>query len=147
MNLKIKISIVSLLIIVGCGQTIDKDSLRETQEGTVIGMAGENNTFVWKGIPFAKPPIGELRWKAPQDTASRNKTLEAIEFKSACFQGSSRLQGDSEDKWSGSEDCLYLNIWTPQLTESLIEDNQEKLPVMMWIHGGGNTTGKMFTYN
>ena len=57
MNIKIKISIVSLLIIVGCGQTIDKDSLRETQEGTVIGMAGENNTFVWKGIPFAKPPI------------------------------------------------------------------------------------------
>ena len=147
MNIKIKISIVSLLIIVGCGQTIDKDSLRETQEGTVIGMAGENNTFVWKGIPFAKPPIGELRWKAPQDTASRNETLEAIEFKSACFQGSSRLQGDTEDKWSGSEDCLYLNIWTPQLTESLIEDNQEKLPVMMWIHGGGNTTGSAHVYD
>ena len=71
MNIKIKISIVSLLIIVGCGQTIDKDSLRDTQEGAVIGMEGENNTFVWKGIPFAKPPIGELRWKAPQDTASR----------------------------------------------------------------------------
>ena len=75
MNIKIKISIVFLLIITGCGQTIDKDSLRETQEGTVIGMAGENNTFVWKGIPFAKPPILELRWKAPRDTASRNEKI------------------------------------------------------------------------
>ena len=82
MNMKIKISIISLLIIVGCGQTIDQDSLRNTQEGLVIGMEGENNTFAWKGIPFAKPPIGELRWKAPQDASAWNGTLEAIEFKS-----------------------------------------------------------------
>ena len=140
MNMKIKISIISLLIIVSCGQTIDQDSLRNTQEGLVIGMEGENNTFAWKGIPFAKPPIGELRWKAPQDASAWNGTLEAIEFKSACFQGSSMIQGDSEGKWSGNEDCLYLNVWTPQLTEDQLENNQEKLPVMMWIHGGGNTT-------
>ena len=147
MNMKIKISIISLLIIVGCGQTIDQDSLRNTQEGLVIGMEGENNTFAWKGIPFAKPPIGELRWKAPQDASAWNGTLEAIEFKSACFQGSSMIQGDSEDKWSGSEDCLYLNIWTPQLTQGQLENNQEKLPVMMWIHGGGNTTGSAHVYD
>ena len=147
MNMKIKISIISLLIIAGCGQTIDQDSLRNTQEGLVIGMAGENNTFAWKGIPFAKPPIGELRWKAPQDASAWNGTLEAIEFKSACFQGSSMIQGDSEGKWSGNEDCLYLNVWTPQLTEDQLENNQEKLPVMMWIHGGGNTTGSAHVYD
>jgi len=147
MNIKIKISIISLLIIVGCGQTIDQDSLRNTQEGLVIGMKGENNTFAWKGIPFAKPPIGELRWKAPQDASAWNGTLEAIEFKSACFQGSSMIQGDSEGKWSGNEDCLYLNVWTPQLTEDQLENNQEKLPVMMWIHGGGNTTGSAHVYD
>ena len=147
MNMKIKISIISLLIIVGCGQTIDQDSLRNTQEGLVIGMEGENNTFAWKGIPFAKPPIGELRWKAPQDASAWNGTLEAIEFKSACFQGSSMIQGDSEGKWSGNEDCLYLNVWTPQLTEDQLENNQEKLPVMMWIHGGGNTTGSAHVYD
>ena len=147
MNMKIKISIISLLIIVGCGQTIDQDSLRNTQEGLVIGMEGENNTFAWKGIPFAKPPIGELRWKAPQDASAWNGTLEAIEFKSACFQGSTMIQGDSEGKWSGSEDCLYLNVWTPQLTEDQLENNQEKLPVMMWIHGGGNTTGSAHVYD
>ena len=147
MNIKIKISIISLLIIVGCGQTIDQDSLRNTQEGLVIGMEGENNTFAWKGIPFAKPPIGELRWKAPQDASAWNGTLEAIEFKSACFQGSSMIQGDSEGKWSGNEDCLYLNVWTPQLTEDQLENNQEKLPVMMWIHGGGNTTGSAHVYD
>ena len=147
MNMKIKISIISLLIIVGCGQTIDQDSLRNTQEGLVIGMEGENNTFAWKGIPFAKPPIGELRWKAPQDASAWNGTLEATEFKSACFQGSSMIQGDSEGKWSGNEDCLYLNVWTPQLTEDQLENNQEKLPVMMWIHGGGNTTGSAHVYD
>jgi len=147
MNIKIKISIISLLIIVGCGQTVDQDSLRNTQEGLVIGMEGENKTFSWKGIPFAQPPIGDLRWKAPQDSPTWNGTLEAIEFKSACFQGSSRIQGDSEGKWSGSEDCLYLNIWTPQLTEDQLENNQEKLPVMMWIHGGGNTTGSAHAYD
>ena len=147
MNMKIKISIISLLIIVGCGQTIDQDSLRNTQEGLVIGMEGENNTFAWKGIPFAKPPIGELRWKAPKDASAWNGTLEAIEFKSACFQGSSMIQGDSEGKWSGNEDCLYLNVWTPQLTEDQLENNQEKLPVMMWIHGGGNTTGSAHVYD
>ena len=147
MNIKIKISIISLLIIVGCGQTIDQNSLRNTQEGLVIGMEGENNTFAWKGIPFAKPPIGELRWKAPQDASAWNGTLEAIEFKSACFQGSSMIQGDSEGKWSGNEDCLYLNVWTPQLTEDQLENNQEKLPVMMWIHGGGNTTGSAHVYD
>ena len=145
--MKIKISIISLLIIVGCGQTIDQDSLRNTEEGLVIGIEGENNTFAWKGIPFAKPPIGELRWKAPQDTSAWNGTLEAIEFKSACFQGSSMIQGDSEGKWSGNEDCLYLNVWTPQLTEDQLENNQEKLPVMMWIHGGGNTTGSAHVYD
>ena len=147
MNMKIKISIISLLIIVGCGQTIDQDSLRNTQEGLVIGMEGENNTFAWKGIPFAKPPIGELRWKAPKDASAWNGTLEAIEFKDACFQGSSMIQGDSEGKWSGNEDCLYLNVWTPQLTEDQLENNQEKLPVMMWIHGGGNTTGSAHVYD
>ena len=147
MNMKIKISIISLLIIVGCGQTIDQDSLRNTQEGLVIGMEGENNTFAWKGIPFAKPPIGELRWKAPQDASAWNGTLEATEFKSACFQGSSMIQGDGEGKWSGNEDCLYLNVWTPQLTEDQLENNQEKLPVMMWIHGGGNTTGSAHVYD
>ena len=147
MNIKIKISIISLLIIVGCGQTVDQDSLRNTQEGLVIGMEGENKTFSWKGIPFAQPPIGDLRWKAPQDSPTWNGTLEAIEFKSACFQGSSRIQGDSEGKWSGSEDCLYLNVWTPQLTEDQLENNQEKLPVMMWIHGGGNTTGSAHAYD
>ena len=145
--MKIKISIISLLIIVGCGQTIDQDSLRNTQEGLVIGMEGENNTFAWKGIPFAKPPIGELRWKAPQDASAWNGTLEATEFKSACFQGSSMIQGDSEGKWSGNEDCLYLNVWTPQLTEDQLENNQKKLPVMMWIHGGGNTTGSAHVYD
>ena len=130
-----------------CGQSVNQESLREVEEGSIIGMEGENNTFVWKGIPFAQPPVGDLRWKAPLDTPAWEGIYEAIEFKSACFQGSSRIQGDTEDQWSGSEDCLYLNIWTPQLTQDQVTGSQDKLPVMMWIHGGGNTTGSAHVYD
>ena len=147
MNIKNTISIFSLFLIVSCGQSVNQESLREVEEGSIIGMEGENNTFVWKGIPFAQPPVGDLRWKAPLDAPAWEGTYEAIEFKSACFQGSSRIQGDTEDQWSGSEDCLYLNIWTPQLTQDQVTGSQDKLPVMMWIHGGGNTTGSAHVYD
>ena len=147
MNIKITISIFSLFLIVSCGQSVNQESLREIEEGSLIGMEGENNTFVWKGIPFAQPPVGDLRWKAPLDASAWEGTYEAIDFKSACFQGSNRIQGDNEDKWSGSEDCLYLNIWTPMLTQDQVKGSQDKLPVMMWIHGGGNTTGSAHIYD
>ena len=145
--MKITISIFSLFMIISCGQSVNQESLREVEEGSIIGMEGENNTFVWKGIPFAQPPVGDLRWKAPLDVSAWDGTLEAIQFKSACFQGSSRIQGDTEGQWSGSEDCLYLNIWTPQLTQDQVKGSQDKLPVMMWIHGGGNTTGSAHVYD
>ena len=147
MNMKITVSIFSLFMIISCGQSVNQESLREVEEGSIIGMEGENNTFVWKGIPFAQPPVGDLRWKAPLDVSAWDGTLEAIQFKSACFQGSSRIQGDTEGQWSGSEDCLYLNIWTPQLTQDQVKGSQDKLPVMMWIHGGGNTTGSAHVYD
>ena len=147
MMLKKLLSLALALFVIGCGQSLEEDSLRILMEGKVMGMEGENNTFTWKGIPFAKPPIGELRWRAPLDPANWQGTLELTEFKSACFQGASGIQGDADEKWSGSEDCLYLNVWTPKLTQDEIKNSTEKLPVMMWIHGGGNTVGSAHIYD
>ena len=147
MKIKNYVLFILLFVVTGCGQSLEENSERVLSDGTVIGTKGENDTFTWKGIPFAKPPIGELRWKAPQDSTSWNGTLEAVEFKSSCFQGASRIEGDTDENWSGSEDCLYLNIWTPSITEKEIQESEEKLPVMMWIHGGGNTVGSAHVYD
>ena len=147
MMVKKLLSLALALFVIGCGQSLEEDSLRILMEGKVMGMEGENNTYTWKGIPFAKPPIGELRWRAPLDPSNWQGTLELTEFKSACFQGASGIQGDADEKWSGSEDCLYLNVWTPKLTQDEIKNSTEKLPVMMWIHGGGNTVGSAHIYD
>ena len=88
-----KLRLYSLLILViwiaSCSQTSEQDSLREISEGSVIGAQGENDTYVWKGIPFAEPPISDLRWKAPKDPAPWSDVLQGLEFKPACFQRSS----------------------------------------------------------
>ncbi|XP_030056739.1 uncharacterized protein LOC115468841 isoform X2 [Microcaecilia unicolor] len=82
--------------------------------------------YSFKGIPYAMPPVGPLRWKPPKHTCW-NGTLLATEFKSICAQ--LRPLGDTGTVM-GSEDCLYLNIWTPSI------ELDAKLPVMVWIHGG-----------
>ena len=147
MKIKNYVLFILLFIVTGCGQSLEENSERVLSDGAVIGAKGENDTFTWKGIPFAKPPIGELRWKAPQDSTSWNGVLEAVEFKSSCFQGASRIEGDIDENWSGSEDCLYLNVWTPSITQTEIKEFEKKLPVMMWIHGGGNTVGSAHVYD
>ena len=146
-KIRIYISFVLLFILTGCNNSLEQDSLRAVSEGSLIGKMGQNETFSWKGIPFAAAPIGDLRWKAPQPVESWSGIFEASEFKSACFQGSSGIQGDSNEKWSGDEDCLYLNIWTPRFTQDEIINLRDKLPVMMWIHGGGNTVGSAHVYD
>ncbi len=103
------------------------DALVQTVYGPVQGFA-DNNTWVWKAIPYAKPPVGELRWKAPQDPDPWNATRSETQFCSECTQYT--LTGSV----AGSEDCLYLNIWRPQSEET-------NLPVYFWIHGGGNSGG------
>ena len=62
MRIKIYIPFMLLALLVSCSKSFDENSLREISEGSVIGLEGGNNTYTWKGIPFAKPPVGELRW-------------------------------------------------------------------------------------
>ncbi|MBN2535974.1 MAG: carboxylesterase/lipase family protein [Spirochaetales bacterium] len=97
-----------------------------TSYGFIRGTRGEAGTWVWKGVPYARPPVGELRWKAPEDMQPWSGTRNTFEFCAPCTQIDLAFNGVS-----GKEDCLYLNIWRPQTPET-------GLPVYVWIHGGRN---------
>ena len=90
----------------------------------------------FKGIPYAAPPVGELRWKAPQPVSSWTNMLDATKFGARCMQGN--VFGDMVFRDSGpSENCLYLNVWSPVVSGK----KHEPLPVMVWIYGGGYAAG------
>jgi len=100
---------------------------------------GELNGKVisWHDIPYAQPPIGELRWKAPKELISPKLSIEPRD-NNFCIQKTSSLGGSSEfsdESISGTEDCLYLDIFAPK------NNSKDPLPIMFWIHGGGNTSG------
>lgn len=118
-------------------------SQRYTTSGPVIGASGPG-TYQWLGIPFAAPPVGELRWRRPHLPEPWSTPRVAIERGAPCVQFHSPLSGvdGSEGEVVGAEDCLYLDIYAP----SQIEEG-ERLPVMFWIHGGGNTIGSARTYD
>lgn len=99
----------------------------KVQEGLLQGTF-ENGLTVYKGIPFAAPPVGDLRWKAPQPPAKWEGVREATKFAPAPMQGGNPPSGKSED-------CLYLNVWTPAKSAS------DKIPVMVYIYGGGFSGG------
>lgn len=114
-----------------------------TENGVVRGMAATNaRVTVYKGIPFAAPPVGENRWRAPQPAANWDGELLAYTFKNISVQDTPGY-GDNiyVKEWSCDrevpigEDCLYLNIWTP--ANSL----DDKLPVLVWYFGGGYQWG------
>ena len=146
MSKLVVVFISSVFILIGCGKNLEIDSLRKINQGELIGLEGKNDTFTWKGIPYAEPPIENLRWKETQKANPWAGRFEATEFKNACFQRGSIFEND-ESAWSGSEDCLYLNIWTPKLSQQDIVNSDKKLPVMMWIHGGANVVGSAHTYD
>ncbi|MBX9655372.1 carboxylesterase family protein [bacterium] len=112
--------------------TIDSGKVR----GLLIGDKKDIEAF--KGIPYAAPPIGELRWKAPQPPAKWEGVRDAFAFSAACPQRTPAMMKAIPQMAINapySEDCLYLNVWTPK------DRGDKKLPVLYWIHGGGYTMG------
>lgn len=112
----------------------------EVTGGAVAGVRlGDSNVAAFKGIPYAAPPVGELRWKPPQAVVPWEGVLAADTDPDACVQElqRSRLPWSEEYMHQGdaSEDCLYLNIWTAAASAD------ERRPVMVWIHGGGLNEG------
>ena len=104
--------------------------------GMVEGAAvGDSGVTAYKAIPYAAPPVGALRWKAPRPAAAWEGARAATEFGTACPQGGGLAQMTGEALPTLSEDCLYLNIWTTAA------GTDAKQPVMVWIHGGGLTLG------
>jgi para-nitrobenzyl esterase len=109
----------------------DKSTLRQTESGDVVGFTNEG-VSAWLGIPYAQAPVGDLRWRAPNHVEISPKARDALAFGSACPQYSGA-------NLRGNEDCLFLNIWSPQSTGT------SSHPVMFWIHGGGNSIGEAAT--
>ncbi|HEX5226876.1 MAG TPA: carboxylesterase family protein [Bryobacteraceae bacterium] len=105
-----------------------------TQAGLVQG-AVDNGVTVYKGIPFAAPPVGDLRWKAPYPAMAWTGVRAADKFAPACMQTAIVNKDLGMEAVQTNEDCLYLNIWTPAKSAN------EKLAVMVWIYGGGFTIG------
>jgi para-nitrobenzyl esterase len=103
--------------------------------GKVVGIPGANGIVSFKGIPFAAPPVGALRWKAPQPLKPWTGALTARSFEQACMQDAG-FQRIFNAPGGASEDCLYLNVWTPAKAAG------DKLPVMVWIYGGGFVGGQ-----
>ena len=145
-----KNSLVVLLVLyfTACAlQTNDKSSEKSEKfafsfSEKYIGLE-KNRTFQWLGIPYAQAPMGSLRWKAPRSLENENDQVKAIEFSNPCPQVESiSIDKKGEGEFLGSEDCLFLNIFAPKNISS-----DKKLPVMFWIHGGGNTSGEAGSYD
>jgi para-nitrobenzyl esterase len=122
------VTILSVLTLAGEAFAAVKEPVR-LDTGLVSGMPGKSPDMrIFKGIPFAAPPVGNLRWRAPQPAAHWQGVRKADEFGPVCMQGSRGGQ-------KVSEDCLYLNVWTAAKSAA------DKRPVMVWIYGGGYNGG------
>lgn len=110
----------------------------KTKYGPVCGVSSRDGSVIsYKGVPFACPPVGKLRFAPPKPPVPWEEELVCDAFRPACVQPVRKDHGGNPSKrYYTSEDCLYLNIWAPANAA------EEKLPVMLWIYGGGFTTGR-----
>jgi len=131
----------------GSSTTVDTALIRSTNYGVVVGTddSTASGTYSWKGIPFAKPPVGALRWKAPVEPDAWSGQLAAKAFGNACLQNGRIYGPGANNRYDasiattlntpvGSEDCLTLNVWRPA-------NDSGNLPVIVFVYGGSNISG------
>lgn len=121
-------------------------TLRRIDQGLLTGQVQPNGSLAWQNIPYAQPPVGDLRWKLPQPPQPWSGTYAADDIIQPCPQFVSGLSAGiadpDDDGIVGSEDCLYLSVYAPADVAQ-----REPLPVMYWIFGGGNNSGYAGDYN
>jgi para-nitrobenzyl esterase len=116
-----------LVVLAACGEDLGPNDV-EVETGVVRGADDGAGVKSWLGIPYAAPPVGELRWKRPKPAASWDGVRDGTKVGQKCPQNTVITSG------GGIEDCLSLNVWAPSAITG-------KLPVMVWIHGGGFVFG------
>lgn len=114
------------------------DLIVETNKGPVQGMT-RDNVIEYRGIPYAEPPVGQLRWKPPVEHTAWKDVRDATSFGKTC--GQVTLLGVFAGPANSNEDCLYLNVTAPKTASN------EKRPVLFWIHGGGFVDGASSDYD
>ena len=132
--------LITLFLISGNIFAGKNEELIKTSSGTIEGYL-KNKVINYDDIPYAKPPIGELRWKAPRELNTQDQFIKSNE-ENHCVQEPSSMGGaPGMGLMTGTEDCLYLDIKAPKKRSTKL------LPVMFWIHGGGNTSGLKDVYD
>lgn len=135
-----RILILLIVTISSCNQIHNYNGVVGISDGLVSGeFSPETKVFAYKGIPFAKPPVGNLRWKSPQPVDAWDGVLECKEFSASAMQYTPQPFSMWTEEFIGlseplSEDCLYLNVWTSA-------QKNDKRPVIVFIHGGGFSSG------
>ena len=134
------------LMLQGCGGSDSDPAQRSTGFGPIQGTSDvASGTYSWKGVPFAKAPVGALRWRAPVDPAPWAERLKTTRFGNACLQNGRIYGPGSNNTYDstiattlntpvGSEDCLTLNVWRPA-------GDSSNLPVIFFVYGGSNISG------
>lgn len=122
-----------------------EDLVRATRQGEVAGFETETGAAAWMAVPYAAPPVGAMRWRAPRPAETRSTRFDALTAGAVCPQITNTLSTGGETgigELIGSEDCLTLDIYAPRNAQPGAD-----LPVMMWIHGGGNVWGSSSAYD
>ncbi len=141
----------------GCRQPVEvpraplvaaPETRRALPAGEIVGgIDAGTGAHLWRGIPYAEAPVGALRWRAPRRAAAWAGTRDALAFGSPCPQLVPGIAGGKRGELRGREDCLTLDVYAPPFALGELPTGAARAPVMLWIHGGGNTLGEASSYD